>query len=196
MPRKGRGAKAGHRELVGARQADAMRLRIAGASFAQIARQLGTSKQQSFRDVRAALAETLNHRDVDAAAYRELELSRLDALLVAVWPHAQKGSAEHVRAAVRIGERRARLLGLDAAVASKLDMSGHTVVDHRWSPEDQYTGLSMPDLLARADVMRTGLRLLVEAEAVAAPVVVDADPVALTVEERYERVLRDRRRSA
>ena len=52
-----------------------------------------------------ALVETLNHRDGDAAAYRELELSRLDALLVACWPHASKGSAEHVRARPRCWTR-------------------------------------------------------------------------------------------
>jgi hypothetical protein len=101
-----------------------MNMRLAGASLSAIAGALGVSKQQSFRDVRASLAATLALRDDDAASYRAMELLRLDELLLFAWPHAQRGSAEHIRAAVRIAERRARLLGLDAQVAAKLELAG------------------------------------------------------------------------
>ena len=45
---------------------------------------------------------------------RELEVQRLDAMLYAVWNDAQQGDAGAVSTALKISERRSRLLGLDA----------------------------------------------------------------------------------
>jgi hypothetical protein len=51
---------------------------------------------------------------------RVLESQRLDALLEAVWPQAAQGHLPAVDRAVRILERRARLLGLDAPQQSEV----------------------------------------------------------------------------
>jgi hypothetical protein len=176
MPRKGKGAAPGHRERVAERQADAMRLRVAGASFAQIARQLGVSKQQAFRDTRRALDETLAHRDGSADSYRELELSRLDALLVACWKFATAGSAEHVRACVRIAERRARLLGLDASVRQQIEMKGGPAIVVNNNDNRPYENLSDAEIVARLDRARESLRQSMAEETLRAM----ADNVALT----------------
>jgi hypothetical protein len=190
QPRKGRGAKAGHRERVAARQQQAMRLRVAGASYASIANALGVSKQQAFRDCTTALTETLTLRDSAAERYRELECARLDALLVACWPRAQAGSAEHVRAAVRIAERRARLLGLDAAVASKLELTGTVAV-----PDERFrvalADESVDSLVARAEKLRAML-----AEMQLPELVAETQSTPLTAEERYASVLAERRAAA
>ena len=56
-------------------------------------------------------------RDVDRPAVsmlRELEVQRLDAMLYAVWDDVLQGDANAVHTALRISERRSRLLGLDA----------------------------------------------------------------------------------
>lgn len=187
MPRTGKGAQAGHRERVAERQQRAMALRVAGASYAAIARTIGVSKQQAFRDCHAALRETLTLRDTDAAKYRELECARLDALLLACWPHAQKGNAEHVRAAVRISERRSRLLGLDAQVAAKLELSGMPLVNVTAHESSSYTALSDAELAVRLRRARETLATLVpEAPPVpAAPPKLDESPEA-------QRALRER----
>src|SRR5262245_59557013 len=105
-----------------------MRLRLAGCSFRAIGQRLGTSAMQAHRDVAAGLVATLDRGDESADELRGLELGRLDALLLAAWPQAMKGSAEHLRACVRISESRRRLLGLDAQIAAKLPGSGRQVV--------------------------------------------------------------------
>jgi hypothetical protein len=41
-----------------------------------------------------------------------------------LWPQVQKGSPQAVTAAVRVSERRSRLLGLDEPTATRTEMSG------------------------------------------------------------------------
>ena len=53
-------------------------MKIAGASFAAVARQLGCSKQQAWRDIQSALAETLKLRNHNADQLRAMELEKLD----------------------------------------------------------------------------------------------------------------------
>ena len=45
---------------------------------------------------------------------RELEVQRLDAMLYAVWGNVLQGDVGAVNTALKISERRSRLLGLDA----------------------------------------------------------------------------------
>ena len=61
------------------------------------------------RDKLKVLAETAQEA---ADEVRALELARLDALLAALWP--QQGEPAVVDRVLRIMERRAKLLGLDA----------------------------------------------------------------------------------
>jgi hypothetical protein len=123
MPKTGKGARRGHRESVAARQRTVMSLRIAGLGYRRIAEQTGTSHVQAFRDCQAALAETLAERDRETNTFRRLELARLDSAQAHIWPKVQQGDCEAVRAVVRISERRAKLLGLDAAVAQRIDLA-------------------------------------------------------------------------
>jgi hypothetical protein len=124
MPKTGRGSHPGDRERTAERQASAMKLRVAGASFRQIGEQLRVSAMQAHRDCMVALNEVVAQRNEDAAALRVIELERLDRMTMALWPSASKGSAEHVRALVRVSERRCRLLGLDAAVSQRIELNG------------------------------------------------------------------------
>jgi hypothetical protein len=52
--------------------------------------------------------------DEAAAQVRAMELARLDELTLAVWPAARGGDLSAVACVLRIMERRARLLSLDA----------------------------------------------------------------------------------
>lgn len=94
------------------RQRKALEARKAGASYDQIARQLNYAGPSSaHKAVITALQRTIQE---PADELRQLELTRLDALLIPVWGQAMKGSLPAIDRAIRIMERRAKLLGLDA----------------------------------------------------------------------------------
>lgn len=89
----------------------ALQLRKAGATFDQIAQQVGfEGRGQACRAVQQELADLPKE---DAAELRDLELARLDSLLTAMWPKAIGGNGWAVDRVLRIMERRARLAGLD-----------------------------------------------------------------------------------
>ena len=114
-PGASRPARIDHR----ARAAEAVRLRTEGATYREIADQLGYSTENA---ANKAVLGVLRRAEVDAAdTLRTLEVGRLDLL----WSKTLRGivrsetspqglSAALVSAAVRVSERRARLLGLDS----------------------------------------------------------------------------------
>jgi hypothetical protein len=90
----------------------ALELRKEGLTYEEISEQLGYSTPSaSYKAVMRRL------RDMDRPAVsmlRELEVQRLDAMLYAVWNDVLQGDAGAVSTALKISERRSRLLGLDA----------------------------------------------------------------------------------
>lgn len=98
------------------RQQRAIELRRAGRSYREIARQVGIGVASAHRLITAAIADVRAIVQDDAAEIRALELSRLDGLLGALWPKARQGDLGAVDRVLRIMERRAKLLGLDAPV--------------------------------------------------------------------------------
>lgn len=94
------------------RQIRALRLRQEGKSFPEIARELGyRSVAGAYDAVMGALHETLRE---PAEQVRSLELERLDQMLDAVWPTALTGDIPAQQQVLRLMERRAKYLGLDA----------------------------------------------------------------------------------
>lgn len=102
-----------------ARAADATRLRAEGLPYREIADRLGYPSENA---ANKAVLGLLRRTEADAVAdLRALEAERLDHLtrvtlegIAASVQSAQGLSAPLVSAAVRISERRARLLGLDS----------------------------------------------------------------------------------
>lgn len=94
------------------RQLHALELRKAGVTYEGIAKQLGyRSPEAAFQAVKAALKSTLQE---PAEGVREMELKRLDDMLLAMWPQVKSGNQGAIDRCLRIQERRSRLLGLDA----------------------------------------------------------------------------------
>ncbi len=94
----------------------ALELRKGGVGFAQIAQQLGYRTPSGAYDaVRAALKRT---EQEPADEVRRIACERLDRLLFAVWKRALDINDPHqldcIDRALKIEQRRARLLGLDA----------------------------------------------------------------------------------
>lgn len=105
----------GEAERIATRRAKVMELRKQGLSFRAIAAQVRSDCGTVCRDVAAEMAElkTLTHQAAEDA--RAIELARLDRLWHMLERHGLKhGDHRAVIAAVRISDRRAKLLGLDA----------------------------------------------------------------------------------
>lgn len=96
------------------KQRQALELRKAGVTYARIAEQLGyRSPSGAHKAVELALKSVLSE---PAEEVRQLELERLDSMLLALWPQVRNGNHGAIDRALRVMERRARLLGLDAPV--------------------------------------------------------------------------------
>lgn len=98
------------------RQQQAVELRRSGRSYREIAHAVGIGVASAHRLVGAAIAEARTTVREDVVELRALELSRLDGLMVALWPKARRGDLAAVDRVLKIMERRAKLLGLDAPV--------------------------------------------------------------------------------
>jgi len=94
------------------RQRRALELRALGLSYDRIASELGyRGRSGAWRSVQSALAKV---RAEGVTELRTLESERLDQLLSACWKKAVSGDPKSINAALRVCERRARLMGLDA----------------------------------------------------------------------------------
>jgi len=121
------------------RQRSAVDLRKAGATYLEIAQALGYSnKQGAYNAVQTALFKTLQEPSEEA---RQMDLARLDSLLMALWSRARAGDLPTIDRVLKILERRARLLGLDVAVGNRLelvgDQGGPIQVEHTMSLTEQ-----------------------------------------------------------
>ena len=111
---------AGRRVTARERELEAVGLRRQGLPYSAIAERLGVAKNTAHRLVVQSLDRTATALGESTAVLREIELERLDDLLAAVWPSAIAGDLPAVAMALRVAERRARLLGLDAPTRQEL----------------------------------------------------------------------------
>jgi hypothetical protein len=108
----------------------ALEMRLAHASYEQIAAAgLGTgfeNRSNVRKHVQAAIAAITEE---PAEEVRKLEITRLDALALGLWKKAKAGDVQAVDRLLRIQERRASYLGLDAPKLLKVELerelSGH-----------------------------------------------------------------------
>lgn len=96
----------------------AVELRTQGRTYVQIAEQLEVSTSAAHKAVADYLEQTRAVSREAAEEVRRLELDRLDRILAAIGPLAEGGDLAAVDRVLRIQERRASLLGLDAPRAS------------------------------------------------------------------------------
>jgi len=100
------------------REIACLELRMAGRTYRAIAAELNISKSGAYHAVMRALRR-LNEKSAEATAeVRTLEVQRLDDLLENLWPYRHKPA--YVDRILRVMERRARLLGLDAPTKSEV----------------------------------------------------------------------------
>ena len=117
MRLQGRKTRVSSRRSILTRQKgqEAVKLRQAGATHLQIANQLGyASESGAYKAVMRELQETAHDQSEGTEAVRQLELNRLDQMLFTLYPQILQGDQGAINTALRIEERRASLLGLDA----------------------------------------------------------------------------------
>ena len=103
------------------RQIKALELRKAGATYAQIAQQLGYSEAGALRAVTASLTRMALE---PTEAVRKLELARLDQMWMLALQRAKEGNLQALTVMCQIMDRRARYLGLDAPTKISFDLVG------------------------------------------------------------------------
>lgn len=127
------------------RQAQALGMRLGGATYHNIAESLGyRSPSGAHKAVESALKATLQE---PADAVRAIELSRLDRMIMAIWPQATKGSYEAIDRVLKIMVRRADYLGIDAPKEIKVAHEMQALAD-RVAEE---MSLNAADIIAEAE---------------------------------------------
>ena len=112
----------------------ALTLRKKGFNYTKIGEELGCARQTACRYVLSELENLADKCREEAARVRDLELQRLDELYLVAWKAIAEGSdLVAIDRCLRIMERRAKLLGLDAA--QKVDVNG--IAELHFDREDE-----------------------------------------------------------
>ena len=112
----------------------ALELRKRGLNYTQISKKLGCSRSTACRYVLSELENLADKCREEAVHVRDLELQRLDDLyLIAYRAIIDGNDLAGIDRCLRIMERRAKLLGLDAA--AKVDVQG--LVEIHFDKEDE-----------------------------------------------------------
>lgn len=129
----------------------AMRLRIKGYNYAEIAEKLGYTGTKPEKYARNLVLRGINACRLDSAEHmRDIELTRLDALQTLAWAAIERASkrgdtravATGVNSVVRISDRRAKLMGLDAPIKYDLLMSeARKMAAQLEMPENEFIAL-------------------------------------------------------
>ncbi len=104
----GRSKTGAHALIKVERARKALELRRDGASYRQIADELGASVRTIHKDVTGALRDLVAEQREKAAELLELSLDRLDAIYEAAW------TAEDYAICLRVIDQQAKLVGLEA----------------------------------------------------------------------------------
>ncbi len=114
------------------KEAQTFTLRMAGAGYERIAQIVGYADASgAYRAFHRALARLIIDEPNEQ---RLLELSRLDAIQIPIFERAQRGDIEAIDTYLKIANRRAKLIGLDAP----------TKVEHDWQRELIDAGIEDP----------------------------------------------------
>ena len=123
------GASKAQRAKTAERRRRAIELRLAGATYEQIAETLGySSRAAAYVDIDRALRAALAEQHQEADMLRHQELARIDTLQRSVWDAAMQGDLRAVDVALRCIDRRCRLLGLDAPQRVEAAMVRYEIV--------------------------------------------------------------------
>jgi hypothetical protein len=119
----------------------ALELRTAGATYQQIAAKMGISLSGAGLCVSRAMDALRLEVSEQAEAVRQMELDRLDAMLLGLWEKARRGDPAAIDRVLRIQERRSKYLGLDAPTKSETSATVHSTVRLDGVTDEQLSAL-------------------------------------------------------
>jgi transposase len=138
-----------HSNLEGARRArhrarrvEALSLKLAGVSTAQIAQRMGI-KPDTVRHLINRTLQTAENRA--AEEMRELENARLDRAQAAIWSNVLAGDYRAVTVFLQISQRRARLNGLDSPASVVISPNVGGEMERALSDLQQVMGMVADD---------------------------------------------------
>ncbi len=102
------------RQQAAERKQQIIQLRRDGHLLTEIGEKVGVSPQYCHRVIVNYLDKMNEEMRADAAQLQMLEHERLERMLKAVWPDAMAGKLSAIDRVIKILEREAKLLGLDA----------------------------------------------------------------------------------
>lgn len=146
---------AGHRAKEEVTRAErigkAIEYRKSGAAYRTIANALGVSPSAAHSYVKEGLDIYRETAREQAAILVELEQQRLDAIQAANWANAMQGSKTAADTVLRVMERRAKLLGLDAPTKiAPTDPSGDN--PYLAASDDELRALAVKVAAGAADI--------------------------------------------
>lgn len=105
---------------------EGLELRKAGASYSQIADQLGYKNESgAWKAVQQAIDCIIREPAKDVLI---IELARLDTMLLALWAKAKSGDTHAIGRCLSIMERRSAYLGIDAPKKTAAEFDGSITV--------------------------------------------------------------------
>jgi hypothetical protein len=125
------------------REKTAFELRKGGASYAAIGENLGISQQAAYKCVKRVLENILADTKENVETVRQMEIERIDRMIMSIWSPATHGSLGAIDRVVKLSERRARLLGLDMPV--KQDVSIQQKTNPKELTDDELAAIAAGD---------------------------------------------------
>jgi hypothetical protein len=111
-----------------------MQLRLQGLAPTEIAEKLHVNVNTVHADLRHAVLSVQQRATLETEQLREIELMRLDKLQQPYWTRALKGDVDALDRVLKIMERRAKMLGLDAPARHAVV---HTDID-QWRNSEEW----------------------------------------------------------
>jgi hypothetical protein len=105
------------------RRIEFLELRKEGLTYDEIGRRMGVCRITAMNIVRDEMKRLLKDCSETAEEVRGIELARLDGFLVALGEKIKRGDVSAITAAIRLMERRSKLLGLDSAQQVQVSLS-------------------------------------------------------------------------
>ena len=110
------------------RERQALDLRLKGCDYGEIGRKLKISGAGAYKILMRVLDRWKEEFAETVPQVRQMELQRCDVMLKALEKGVRRGDTKSIQTALKVGERRARLLGLDAPVkVNPMDDEGRTM---------------------------------------------------------------------
>jgi len=125
------------------REVEALNLRKSGATYDQIGKALGITTQGAYKAIIRSLKRLNEQNSESSEELRRLEIERLDRMLVAIWPQVLNGNQGAVDRAIKISERRAKLLGLDAPTRADITSNSDKITPIGVVPIEYKSGLTV-----------------------------------------------------